>query len=167
MYRNIRSSVHKSRINAVAVAPDGSFYATAAEDGAILRRDLDGGQEAVISKAGSGPAVNALAIAPGGAWLATGDNSARLRRVDLANQAGRYTIREHVGKIRDVSISPNGEQIGTVGGDGVLNIRDAGTGQRSMMMRVDSQLWCCTWLADGKSIAVGGGYEIYVFDIRG
>ena len=58
------------RVNALAVAPDGSWLVTGSSDGMVRILDAATGQER-MAFAGHRKAVNAVAVAPDGSWLAT------------------------------------------------------------------------------------------------
>jgi WD40 repeat protein len=63
---------------AVAIAPDGSWLATASSDGAVRTWDAATGKLRATLKVPNG-ALRAVAIAPDGSWLATtGDTIARI-----------------------------------------------------------------------------------------
>jgi WD40 repeat protein len=61
---------HTDRVNAVAVAPDGSWLASGSSDHTVRIWDAATGRERAVLE-GHTDKVNAVAVAPDGSWLAT------------------------------------------------------------------------------------------------
>jgi WD40 repeat protein len=74
-------------VNAVAIAPDGSWLATGSNDGTVRIWDAATGQERAVHT-GHSQSVNAVAIAPDGSWLATGSSDRTIRICDATT--GRF-----------------------------------------------------------------------------
>ena len=69
---------HDGSVEAVAIAPDGTWLATVSWDGTARTWAADGTHRATLT--GHAGSVDAVAIAPDGTWLATGgdDQTARV-----------------------------------------------------------------------------------------
>ncbi|MGW3954684.1 NB-ARC domain-containing protein, partial [Streptomyces sp. NPDC004752] len=74
---------HTSSVDAVAIAPDGTWLATVGEDDTVRIWDRASGQQ--TATLGHGSRVLAVAIAPDGTWLATAGDGRRVRIWDRAS----------------------------------------------------------------------------------
>jgi WD40 repeat protein len=77
----------------VAIAPDGTWLATAGDDGTARTWAADGTPRATLSH---GSSVTGVAIAPDGTWLATGggdDRTVRIWAADGVPSSGVTAIR--------------------------------------------------------------------------
>jgi hypothetical protein len=68
---------HTSAVNAVAIAPDGTWLATASDDGTARTWNADGTPRTTLT--GHTIKVSAVAIAPDGTWLATASQDGTVR----------------------------------------------------------------------------------------
>ncbi|MEU4514246.1 WD40 repeat domain-containing protein [Nonomuraea wenchangensis] len=89
----------------VAISPDGSWLATAGDNGRVRIWNLDGSIRTTLS--GHDGTVNGVAIAPDGTWLATAgeDGTVRLRDADGTERA---VLEGHEDAVRHVVIAPDG-----------------------------------------------------------
>ena len=110
---------HTKRVWAVAIAPDGTWLATASEDGTARIWSVDGTLRATL--VGHEDCVRAVAIAPDGTWLATAshDGTARIWSIDGTVRA---TLSGHADWVWAVAIAPDGTWLVTAGGDGTARI---------------------------------------------
>ena len=81
-------------MNAVAIAPDGTWLATAGDDGTVRTWAADGTPRATLT--GHDGSVNAVAIAPDGTWLATAGGDGTVRTW-AADGTPRATLTGHDG----------------------------------------------------------------------
>src|SRR6202035_4022502 len=85
---------HTDRVNAVAIAPDGTWLATASHDGTARTWDAATRQlDAVPVK--QFLHVRAVAVAPDGTWLATASDDGTARTWDAATGRRRATLTGH------------------------------------------------------------------------
>ena len=117
---------HTNGVTAVAIAPDGTWLATASQDKSARIWDAATGQQRHHLRHTS--LVRSVAIAPDGTWLATAswDNSARIW--DAATGQQRHHLR-HPGMVL-VAIAPDGTWLATAGWENSARIWDAATGQQ-------------------------------------
>jgi hypothetical protein len=97
--------VGDQRVNALAVAPDGSWLVTGSSDGMVRILDAATGQVR-IAFAGHRKAVNAVAVAPDGSWLATCGWDKKMRIWDPATGKERAGIA--CNDTSAVAIAPDG-----------------------------------------------------------
>jgi WD40 repeat protein len=83
---------HTSWVLALAVAPDGSWLASAGDDGAVRLWDPAGGTETHTLTGHSGP-IGELAVAPDGSWLASAGDDDTVRLWDLSRIAAAAALR--------------------------------------------------------------------------
>jgi WD40 repeat protein len=119
---------HNGAVNAVAIAPDGSWLATGGGDRTVRIWDAVTGQERA-TLTGHYLAVNAVAIAPDGSWLATGGADQTVRIWDAVTGQERATLTCDWGAVKAVAIAPDGSWLATGGADRTVRIWDAVTGQ--------------------------------------
>ena len=84
-------------VSAVAIAPDGTWLATAGDDGTVRIWDPATGQQRATLTGHTGP-VRAVAIAPDGTWLASGGDDGTVRIWDTATGQQRATLTGHTGR---------------------------------------------------------------------
>ena len=96
-------------MDGVAIAPDGTWLATASDDGIVGLWDVATGQLRT-TLIGHGSGVNAVAIAPDSTWLATASHDWTVRLWDAATGQLRATLRgrSHESWVSAVAIAPDG-----------------------------------------------------------
>jgi WD40 repeat protein len=142
------------RVNALAVAPDGSWLVTGSSDGAVRILDTATGQVR-IAFAGHRKAVNAVAVAPDGSWLATCGWDKKMRIWDPATGTEQAGIA--CNDTSAVAIAPDGSWLAT----GIrlrVRIWDAATKTERARSDVSQAGWVTavavspdgSWLATGS-----------------
>jgi WD40 repeat protein len=150
-------------VEALAVAPDGSWLACADKDGAVHIWDMATGQERAtwISHHGG---VTALAAAPQGRWLFSGGrNDGSVRIWDLATGRAQAAWTGHYGMMA-VAVAPDGSWLASGGADREVRIWDPATGQVQALMRVDGSITKFAWVGT-RALAVGEPSGLYVFEL--
>ncbi|MDI3384920.1 NB-ARC domain-containing protein [Streptomyces sp. B-S-A8] len=168
---------HTASVRAVAIAPDGTWLATVADDGDLFRA----GEVRIWDRAtgactktltGHTRGVNAVAIAPDGTWLATvGDVSlfgrGGVRIWDRATGTCTAGLPGHISKVRAVAIAPDGTWLatgsGVIPGGGEVQIRDQATGTRTASLRA-GPVEALAISPDGTWLATADGTTVRIWD---
>ena len=153
LHRILTSST--GAMNAVAIAPDGTWLATGGSDGMVRIWDPATGQQRTRLTGHAGP-VYAVAVAPDGTWLATGGSDGTVRIWDLATgQQRTHFTRQTV--IAAVAVAPDGTWLAAGGSDGIVWIWDPMTGQqRARLTGHAGPVYPIAIAPDGTWLAVGG-----------
>jgi CHAT domain/WD domain, G-beta repeat len=122
---------HDGKVCAVAIAPDGTWLATASGDGTARLWAADGTPRGVLT--GHHRGVLAVAIAPDGTWLATASSDGTVRlwaadgtlRATLTGQGG--------GSVLAVAIAPDGTWLATAGLGGTVRLWTLGGAPRGVL----------------------------------
>ncbi len=127
---------HKRSVNGVAIAPDGTWLATASDDGIVGLWDVATGQLRT-TLIGHGSGVNAVAIAPDSTWLATASHDWTVRLWDAATGQLRATLRgrSHESWVSAVAIAPDGTWLATASDDDTVRLWDVATSQLRATLR--------------------------------
>jgi WD40 repeat protein len=149
----------------VAIAPDGTWLATASRDRTARIWDAATGQQRA-TLTGHTSSVIAVAIAPDGTWLATASRDRTARIWDIRTGRQRATLTGHTSWVQAVAIAPDGTWLATVGGDGTARIWDAATGAARALIRVDGSLGDCAWSLSGSTLAAVGNTGLYLFTFK-
>ncbi|MEW2267484.1 NB-ARC domain-containing protein [Streptomyces sp. NPDC047868] len=111
----------------VAIAPDGTWFAIASQDGiAQLWERATGTCTATLT--GHSDIVWSVAIAPDGTWLATASHDRTVRIWDRATGTCTATLTGHTDRVRSVAIAPDGTWLATASDDRTVQIWDRATG---------------------------------------
>jgi WD40 repeat protein len=146
---------HAGWVTAVAVAPDGSWLATASYDGTARIWDSATGRERAVLVGHSGP-VQAVAVAPDGSWLATGGDDATARIWDAASGRERATLSGHASTVAGVAVAPDGSWLATASYDGTARIWDVATGrERAALTGHNDWVHAVAVAPDGSWLATG------------
>jgi WD40 repeat protein len=172
---------HPTRVNGVAVSPDGKLAASACDDGVVRLWSLETGQSAGALPAQPGP-VNVLAFDPQGAFLYTGCADGVVRRWGLparekANAPAEFVhippdaIYDAWGRrgVSSISISRDGARMATGGYDGWIRVWNTQDPAQPIRSRDLSRF--ITWAAfdphDEDTVAATGfGWDIERWDWR-
>ena len=112
----------KNNCTAVAVSPDGTQLAVAA-DWAVRLFDLEKQRERTTLKAHKGH-VSSLAFSPDGATLATGSWDQTVRLWDAATGRERETFQWSIGRVYRLAYAPDGLRLAAGSDTGAVLVWD-------------------------------------------
>ncbi|MFC3980058.1 NB-ARC domain-containing protein, partial [Streptosporangium jomthongense] len=104
-------------VNAVAISSDGSWLASASQDGTVRTWGVDGHWRATLT--GHIGGVNAVAISSDGSWLASASHDGTVRTWNT-DGTPRATLTGHTGGVNAVAISPDGSWLASASQDGTV-----------------------------------------------
>ena len=110
---------HTGPVTAVAIAPDGTWLATAGDDGTVRIWDPATGQQRAALTGHAGP-VTAVAIAPDGTWLASASGDGTVRIWDPAT-GGISALMRVDSRLEDCAWSPSSQSLAAAGGAGLYH----------------------------------------------
>jgi WD40 repeat protein len=116
-------SGHGDVVNTVAVASDGSYAVSGADDGVIIVWDLVHGAEVAVLK-GNDRAVMALAVTPDGGRVVSGSGDGGIEVWDLQSRTSLTRILGESGAIRALAVTPDGQRVVSGSEQGRIEIWD-------------------------------------------
>jgi WD40 repeat protein len=145
---------HTGEVKAVAVAPDGSWLATASSDRTARIWDAATWRQRAVLAGHTGE-VTAVAVAPDGSWLATASGAGALRIWDAATWRQQTTLAGRIGWVNALVVAPHGSWLATASNDHTLRIWDAATGRERVTMShgTAGPVWAVAVAPDGSWLA--------------
>jgi NB-ARC domain/WD domain, G-beta repeat len=158
-------SDHASEVDAVAVAPDGTWLVTSCRDGTVRIWDVATGNQ-IRALSGDTNSVNAVAVSPDGIWLATGgsEHTVRIWHVATGNQIG--TLVGHTGGVIALAVAPDGTWLAS-STEHIVRIWDVATGRQIRALSGHTD-WVDTMAVapDGTWLATGGDDQtVLIWDV--
>jgi len=116
---------HTSRVEAIAVSPDGQWLASVSKDRSLAVHDLQSGELQFQWDQGQGT-LSSVAFSPDSRQIATVEASGETKWLRLFRVASGTVIlkRQHRDGIRSVSFSPDGKRVLTTDNGGTARIWD-------------------------------------------
>jgi NB-ARC domain/Domain of unknown function (DUF4062)/WD domain, G-beta repeat len=151
-------SGHTCWVWALGVAPDGSWLASADDNGEVRIWDpATGTPRHTLTGHTSG--VWTLGVAPDGSWLASADFSGEVRIWDPVTGTARHTLTGHTKKVWAMRVSPDGSWLASTDLGGEVRIWDPITGAALTSLRVAGGLFHLRLIS--TTIAAAGERGLY------
>ena len=115
-------------VEAVAISPDGSTYASGDWDGKVKLWDAETGAE--LHSMSHGQYVHAVAFDPTGRRLATGSSDHTIHVYEVDSGQLLQTLEGHTDAVQSVRFSADGERLLTAGFDNTARLWDLSTGEQ-------------------------------------
>jgi WD40 repeat protein len=125
------SASRSGRVNAVAIAPDGTWLASA---GWCVRVWEVAGKEQRFEMFGHLGRVFSVAVSPDGTYLASGGDDRTVRIWDAASGEERRILTGHTDRVNSVAVSPDGSWLASAGSDRTVRIWDTATGEERRVL---------------------------------
>jgi WD domain, G-beta repeat len=122
-------SGHTAAVLSVAIAPDGTWIATASDDTTVRIWDAATTTVQTTLTGHTGP-VRSVAIAPDGTRLATASDDQTVRVWDTATITLQATLTGHTSRVRSAMIAPDGTWLATASDDHTVLLRDTATSKQ-------------------------------------
>ena len=121
-------TAHTAGVHALAIAPDGSWLASAGGDRMVRLWDPTTGQ-VLHSLIDHTSGILVVAVAPDSSWLASAGHDGAIRIWDPATGQTRHILTGHTSTVRTLAVAPDGSWLASGGGDRMVRIWDPVTGR--------------------------------------
>jgi hypothetical protein len=155
---------HTNSVQALAVAPDGSWLASASWDATLRIWNPDTGQTR-HTLTGHTDRVWALAVAPDGSWLASAGADRTVRVWDPHTGQTRHTLTGHTSTVRALEVAPDGSWLASASWDGTVRLWSIGGRCCAAAFRTGHPLRRV--VTDGRWVAVAGDRGPYFLAVTG
>jgi WD40 repeat protein len=143
---------HTNAVQALVVAPDGTWLASAAYDATVRIWHPHTGQ-ARHTLTGHTRGVQALVVAPDGSWLASAGYDSEVRIWDPQTGQARHPLTGHTNVVQALVVAPDGTWLASAA-DGEVRIWNIDPPRCRMSFRAGHALRLV--VTDGRWVAVGG-----------
>ena len=155
---------HTREVEAVAVAPDGTWLVSGCWDETVRIWDVATGRERAILKGHTG-IVFGVAVAPDGTWLVSGGGDKTVRIWDAATGRERAILKGHTDRVLAVAVAPDGTWLASGGDDHTVRIWDVATGkERAVLKGHTGNVLAVAVAPDGSWLASGGDKTVRIWD---
>jgi WD40 repeat protein len=146
---------HSSRVNILAITPDGQRLVSGSDDNTIKLWNLDTGRQ-IRTLVGHSFWVRSVAISPDGKIVASGSFDNTIKLWHLANGEEIRTLMGHSQTVRSVAISPDGKILASGSRDRTIKLWNLTSGQQLRTLLGHSKtVTSLAFSADGKILASG------------
>ena len=154
------------KITNLAFSPDGKILATSGQYALDLWDVTNSEHKAALS--GHGRFVGSVAFSPDGQTLASTDGE-RLFLWDVMSGAQKGAITGHLPNGRRIAFAPDGTTLASTGNRHIVHLWDITNGRYKTTLigaRVDDWISSIAFSPDGKTLAGGSGWRIWLWDIE-
>ncbi len=143
-------------IQALAVSPDGRYWAAGSNSSGQVRLWRDEGRVPHLVLQAHHAPVAAVAFSPDGGTLATASLDGTIALWDVAGGERFWTASEQKSMLSSISFHPAGHQLASGGYDGMIRIWNVHDGTCLRVIEAHHGHMVCTWSPDGHLLASGG-----------
>jgi WD40 repeat protein len=159
-------------VRALAWAPDGLSFATGDDHGRLQRWDVEAEHEPEELGRRADHGIRAIAWSAAGRGLVTGHNDGTIWLWDTDRKHDPVNLGRHRDEVHDVSWSPDGSQVASVGGDSVLHVWAAGADDRHKReprctLALAGSLSSVAWHPTNGRLAVADSRGLHVLEVVG
>ena len=161
-----KRTLEMDKITNLAFSPDGKTLATSGQYALNLWDVASSEHKAALS--GHGRFVGSVAFSPNGQTLASTDGD-RLFLWDVMSGAQKGAITGHLPNGRRIAFAPDGTTLASTGNRHIVHLWDITNGRHKTTLigaRVDDWLSSIAFSPDGKTLAGGSGWRIWLWDIE-
>ncbi|MGH3517874.1 MAG: WD40 repeat domain-containing protein [Haloechinothrix sp.] len=158
---------HQDRIRVLALAPDGSWFASSGLDPRV--RIWDTGTGAPLSTCtGHSECVGALAVSSAGRWLASSDDEGVIRLWQMPSGEAWHVLRGHSYMVRTLAITQDDGLIVSGSWDHTVRVWDVATGATVHVLTGHTgPVEVVAVSPDGSLVATGGwDHTVRVWNLR-
>ena len=150
----ITTITHKYLVDDISFSPDGTYLATASEDGTAKLVEVATGREVTNVRHRGG--VKAVSFSPNGTYLATasGDKTAKLIEVATGREVTTIT---HWNEVKAVSFSHDGTYLVTISDDNTAKLLEVATGRKVTTIGHGYWINTISFSPDGTYLATASG----------
>lgn len=147
-------------VTSVAFSPDGRYFASGSEEGAVRILETATGRE--IARLTHNDVVTSVAFSPDGKYVASGskDNTARVWDVETGREIARFS---HNDSVNTVIFSPDGIYVASGSSDGFTYVWDTTTGKEISHTSHTDKVTSVVFSPDGRYV-VARTEDQFVFE---